>query len=96
MNDWGLNLEFQSPDGDFVYSDEVNDWGLNLDPAGFNPLTGISSILTNSGFRLEPGKKYLFQSPDGDFVYSDVFLVYPGTLDQVSFNPLTGISSILT
>ena len=39
-------LKFQSPDGDFVYSDAVRATvGGVLEPR-FNPLTGISSILT--------------------------------------------------
>ena len=41
-----MELVFQSPDGDFVYSDG----GLTVSRVeaefGFNPLTGISSILT--------------------------------------------------
>ena len=37
---------FQSPDGDFVYSD-VLDWAPSeCASISFNPLTGISSILT--------------------------------------------------
>ena len=38
----------------------------------FNPLTGISSILTDLAWRLGPGEDLSFQSPDGDFVYSDL------------------------
>ena len=38
---------FQSPDGDFVYSDLLAVVGVTLFLAiSFNPLTGISSILT--------------------------------------------------
>ena len=42
---WAVIL-FQSPDGDFVYSDLI--WFLSFKGTtfGFNPLTGISSILT--------------------------------------------------
>ena len=63
--------EFQSPDGDFVYSD------VREKPYGagniicFNPLTGISSILTRSPTPVRWRGSVLFQSPDGDFVYSD-------------------------
>ena len=37
---------FQSPDGDFVYSDRPSDHRAGQRPICFNPLTGISSILT--------------------------------------------------
>ena len=37
---------FQSPDGDFVYSDFVLRDTKHIPFIGFNPLTGISSILT--------------------------------------------------
>ena len=37
---------FQSPDGDFVYSDVCCVDGEKMWVIGFNPLTGISSILT--------------------------------------------------
>ena len=40
-------VTFQSPDGDFVYSDAWKDLLCVLAAFGFNPLTGISSILTN-------------------------------------------------
>ena len=40
-------------------------------PIGFNPLTGISSILTGSIAGVLIGAGFKFQSPDGDFVYSD-------------------------
>ena len=63
----------------------------------FNPLTGISSILTQSSCSDAERRSPTFQSPDGDFVYSDLVTRYPvPTGDSVSFNPLTGISSILT
>ena len=41
-----LGVPFQSPDGDFVYSDTGIIWTQDLQLEGFNPLTGISSILT--------------------------------------------------
>ena len=41
-------FSFQSPDGDFVYSDAGDSWGLYAAMSSFNPLTGISSILTRS------------------------------------------------
>ena len=64
--------KFQSPDGDFVYSDK----GPAAPPflrgrGGFNPLTGISSILTCWNGRRTGLLVWRFQSPDGDFVYSD-------------------------
>ena len=37
---------FQSPDGDFVYSDKNLRIGKKKKTVSFNPLTGISSILT--------------------------------------------------
>ena len=37
---------FQSPDGDFVYSDLVVGYLKSFTSPSFNPLTGISSILT--------------------------------------------------
>ena len=37
----------------------------------FNPLTGISSILTRSRRGRLGSRANGFQSPDGDFVYSD-------------------------
>ena len=37
----------------------------------FNPLTGISSILTQSSCSDAERRSPTFQSPDGDFVYSD-------------------------
>ena len=37
---------------------------------GFNPLSGISSILTGACVPGSEGE-IVFQSPDGDFVYSD-------------------------
>ena len=43
-----------------------------MDP-GFNPLTGISSILTYVSPEIEVQADVGFQSPDGDFVYSDCF-----------------------
>ena len=43
--------EFQSPDGDFVYSDGVDCSFIQAPRFRFNPLTGISSILTS---RLRP------------------------------------------
>ena len=61
---------FQSPDGDFVYSDETADPLVLLGPFCFNPLTGISSILTGS-WPVIHSAICKFQSPDGDFVYSD-------------------------
>ena len=42
----GTHREFQSPDGDFVYSDECLTIYREVEITGFNPLTGISSILT--------------------------------------------------
>ena len=70
--DWKyLGFVFQSPDGDFVYSDgEIGDMANAL-LVGFNPLTGISSILTQT-------------------------VSHDSLLAMASFNPLTGISSILT
>ena len=41
-----MTNKFQSPDGDFVYSDEAWLEWISLDESSFNPLTGISSILT--------------------------------------------------
>ena len=38
---------FQSPDGDFVYSDLTSTTMMEPVSTCFNPLTGISSILTN-------------------------------------------------
>ena len=38
--------KFQSPDGDFVYSDAVPNRPIRWGVLRFNPLTGISSILT--------------------------------------------------
>ena len=43
--------EFQSPDGDFVYSDGNYGYPSGQSLVSFNPLTGISSILT--GHRLQ-------------------------------------------
>ena len=40
------DFKFQSPDGDFVYSDPGMFERLGNAVVGFNPLTGISSILT--------------------------------------------------
>ena len=37
----------------------------------FNPLTGISSILTKECVCPKEYRRNKFQSPDGDFVYSD-------------------------
>ena len=41
-----MRLLFQSPDGDFVYSDPTEVVILVATAVRFNPLTGISSILT--------------------------------------------------
>ena len=41
-----LNWQFQSPDGDFVYSDTLEIPRMGENRRSFNPLTGISSILT--------------------------------------------------
>ena len=62
----------------------------------FNPLTGISSILTNMNLIVTQSFWYEFQSPDGDFVYSDEEYDQRYGPLELSFNPLTGISSILT
>ena len=71
---------------------------LDDDPkvVGFNPLTGISSILTIVKSRDEAVQDLEFQSPDGDFVYSDLASIVPLEAAAIRFNPLTGISSILT
>ena len=61
---------FQSPDGDFVYSDAAHELTHVAQFVCFNPLTGISSILTSST-RFGNSRTKEFQSPDGDFVYSD-------------------------
>ena len=65
------DYKFQSPDGDFVYSDLVTALVTVLVMMCFNPLTGISSILTSRRRNNMQKIKDLFQSPDGDFVYSD-------------------------
>ena len=62
----------------------------------FNPLTGISSILTEKVLGLGCGSAFVFQSPDGDFVYSDLAAASAYPSPGTGFNPLTGISSILT
>ena len=41
--------KFQSPDGDFVYSDLGILTSNYSESMSFNPLTGISSILTKEG-----------------------------------------------
>ena len=47
LRDHQIPREFQSPDGDFVYSDALADCTPEQAAmACFNPLTGISSILT--------------------------------------------------
>ena len=46
MNDNAFWYKFQSPDGDFVYSDGEVPTAAESNPFSFNPLTGISSILT--------------------------------------------------
>ena len=66
-----LRETFQSPDGDFVYSDWVWDNAIPMGGFGFNPLTGISSILTRWLAIISLEGEIMFQSPDGDFVYSD-------------------------
>ena len=43
---WNVDIEFQSPDGDFVYSDQLSRPSRPHHGVCFNPLTGISSILT--------------------------------------------------
>ena len=64
---------------------------------GFNPLTGISSILTDDNGGPSIAVNLQFQSPDGDFVYFDSSLGKSSSVDSwAGFNPLTGISSILT
>ena len=45
--------KFQSPDGDFVYSDELCQFVQTWSGKRFNPLTGISSILTGFPKRLK-------------------------------------------
>ena len=45
----GGSTEFQSPDGDFVYSDQIAEYSVvGVRSKSFNPLTGISSILTDA------------------------------------------------
>ena len=45
--DGARRTQFQSPDGDFVYSDvDTLTAGSGTGEVSFNPLTGISSILT--------------------------------------------------
>ena len=57
---------------------------------GFNPLTGISSILTkrNPNLKREVLKK--FQSPDGDFVYSDLQQVQARRCARTAFQSPDG------
>ena len=62
---------FQSPDGDFVYSDQITLLPTQDESISFNPLTGISSILTWAAEMEAERVAIEFQSPDGDFVYSD-------------------------
>ena len=64
-------MKFQSPDGDFVYSDllefmVVGPWVLVFQsPDG-------DFVYSDSGtISVTLGTEELFQSPDGDFVYSD-------------------------
>ena len=87
---------FQSPDGDFVYSDQCLARISFFRVVGFNPLTGISSILTGvikydvggtgEGFNPLTGISSILTSRSG--------LGRPAVV--ACFNPLTGISSILT
>ena len=96
---WGFAAQsetFQSPDGDFVYSDARLDSGHSglviefQSPDGdfvySDEIATLAAILT---WRL-------FQSPDGDFVYSDKMATKTKLRTVSGFNPLTGISSILT
>ena len=87
---------FQSPDGDFVYSDPGLEGGPKMKANSFNPLTGISSILTIC--LIFWGKPHIvrFNPLTG---ISSILTQYGNNGYQsleVRFNPLTGISSILT
>ena len=62
---------FQSPDGDFVYSDEAQDAPNDTEVGTFQSPDGdfvYSDVLPALD---RWGAGFSFQSPDGDFVYSD-------------------------
>ena len=87
---------FQSPDGDFVYSDPGLG-NLRRSPgASFNPLTGISSILTCGGPRSEGASGESFNPLTGISSILTPALAEAAVPESTRFNPLTGISSILT
>ena len=56
----------------------------------FNPLTGISSILTLTLLALLLTPVGAFQSPDGDFVYSDWVRFRPGSGPTCTFQSPDG------
>ena len=87
---------FQSPDGDFVYSDPCAWVWRGSQNIGFQSPDG--DFVYSDRPTGPPGSwSYnVFQSPDGDFVYSDEGRIRRGQVQVMGFNPLTGISSILT
>ena len=90
------NPKFQSPDGDFVYSDDRD---FTLDDGGewsFQSPDGDFVYSDVEPTVQRPTIDRMFQSPDGDFVYSDGYTINTGDCAGPGFNPLTGISSILT
>ena len=62
--------EFQSPHGDSFFSDETNmDWmKVAQKMAGFNPLTGIRSFLTQYIYEYEYRHEYTVSIPSRGFV----------------------------
>ena len=56
----------------------------------FNPLTGISSILTSVLLNHAWVGSYWFQSPDGDFVYSDAPYIRTPLTDAREFQSPDG------
>ena len=69
-----INKLFQSPDGDFVYSDVGEPPNSQTVSHRFQSPDGdfvYSDKSPNTSRWNNHG--YLFQSPDGDFVYSDTF-----------------------
>ena len=68
-----LLLEFQSPDGDFVYSDKVDLRSKSTVAGPFQSPDG-DFVYSDLGRGTHTRRlHYEFQSPDGDFVYSDLF-----------------------
>ena len=88
--------KFQSPDGDFVYSDASKWDSCSPSIEVFQSPDG-DFVYSDQWLVAYPRlADCLFQSPDGDFVYSDVGLGWFAAGGSICFNPLTGISSILT